>query len=52
MEVIQWANKEGYTLVFAPSEVEDFVKALRKAKGTFYEELDGIDINVSPILDS
>jgi len=53
MEVINWANGKGITLVLAPSEVDELIEALKKAKTSFHEELDGIDIDVdvSPILD-
>ena len=51
MEVIKWVDGKGITLILAPSEMDSVIHALMRAKVTFHEELEGLDIDVSPILD-
>lgn len=51
MEIIEWANKKGYTIVIAPGEIPELKKALGEAEKGFYGEGDGFEISVSPILD-
>lgn len=51
MEIIEWVNKAGYTIVIAPSEIPKLKKALKDAEETFIGEGEGFEISVSPILD-
>ena len=47
MEIYQWANKHGYTLVMSEEEAEDLEKALKTAIRTGTGESETVDVEIS-----
>lgn len=51
MEIIEWANKNGNTIVVSTKEMEDLFDAVLDAKRLGHGEAGNIEVDVSPILD-
>jgi len=49
MELIKWDNNKGYTIVLSPGEAEELSQKAKGAIETFHEEMEGLDIEVSPM---
>uniref|UniRef100_A0A6H2A4E5 Uncharacterized protein n=1 Tax=viral metagenome TaxID=1070528 RepID=A0A6H2A4E5_9ZZZZ len=47
MEIYQWANKHGYTLVLSKDEAEDLEHALKTAIRTGKGESETVDVEIS-----
>ena len=51
MEIIEWANKDGKTLVVSTKEAEDLYDAVKDALRRGHGEAGNLEVDVSPILD-